>query len=130
MELLCLFLVFKTNYRSMQVKSIAECSKGSILQYFRPSLSYHLSLGSMFCLFLSGHFTQVLVYFCFQPIVHAVGDPFYKITSEALLVTQQLVKVIRPLGKNIEQGVIPSTISLNPHSCPILLPAVRPLNRG
>lgn len=31
------------------------------------------------------------------PIVHAVGDPFYKITSEALLVTQQLVKVIRPL---------------------------------
>ena len=28
----------------MQVKSIAECSNGSILQYFRPSLSYHLSL--------------------------------------------------------------------------------------
>ena len=28
----------------MQVKSIAECSKGSILQYFRPALSYHLSL--------------------------------------------------------------------------------------
>ena len=27
----------------MQVKSIAECSKGSILQYFRPSLSYNLS---------------------------------------------------------------------------------------
>ena len=27
-------LVFKTNYRLMQVKSIAECSKGSILQYF------------------------------------------------------------------------------------------------
>ena len=25
----------------MQVKSIAECSKGSILQYFRPSLCYH-----------------------------------------------------------------------------------------
>ena len=33
-------LVFKTNYCLMQVKSIAECSKGSILQYFRPSLSY------------------------------------------------------------------------------------------
>ena len=27
-------LVFKTDYRLMQVKSIAECSKGSILQYF------------------------------------------------------------------------------------------------
>ena len=32
----------KTNYCLMQVKSIAECSKGSILQSFRPSLSYHL----------------------------------------------------------------------------------------
>ena len=30
----------------MQVKSIAECSKGSILQYYRPSLSYQLSLSS------------------------------------------------------------------------------------
>ena len=27
-------LVFKTDYSLMQVKSIAECSKGSILQYF------------------------------------------------------------------------------------------------
>ena len=39
-------LVFKTNYHLMQVKSIGECSKGSILQYLRPSLSYHLSLRS------------------------------------------------------------------------------------
>lgn len=36
--------------------------------------------------------------FLLQPIVAAIGDPFYKIASEALLVTQQLVKVIRPLG--------------------------------
>ena len=35
-------MVFKTYYRLMQVKSIADCSKGSILQYFRPSLCYHL----------------------------------------------------------------------------------------
>ena len=34
-------LIIKTNYRLMQVKSIAECSKFSILQYFQPSLSYH-----------------------------------------------------------------------------------------
>ncbi|KAF1488652.1 Cullin-associated NEDD8-dissociated protein 1, partial [Pygoscelis antarcticus] len=34
------------------------------------------------------------------PVVTCIGDPFYKITSEALLVTQQLVKVIRPLGKS------------------------------
>ena len=55
-------IVFKTNYRLMQVKSIAKCSKGSILQYFRPSLSYQLSLRSLFCLFLSGRFTPVLLY--------------------------------------------------------------------
>ena len=43
----------KANYRLLQ---------GSILQYFRPLLSYHLSLRSLFCLFLSGLFTQVLLY--------------------------------------------------------------------
>ena len=37
----------------MQVKSIAECSKGSILQYYRPSLSYHFPLRPLFCLFIS-----------------------------------------------------------------------------
>ena len=36
----------------MQVKS----------QYLQPSLSYNLSLRSLFCLFLSGRFTQVLLY--------------------------------------------------------------------
>ena len=55
-------LVFHTNYRLMQIKSIAEWSKGSILQYFRLSFSYTLSLRSLFCLFLSGRFTQVLLY--------------------------------------------------------------------
>lgn len=40
-------------------------------------------------------FMNVLV----PPIITAVGDSFYKITGEALLVLQQLVKVIRPLGK-------------------------------
>ena len=55
-------LVFNTNYRLMQVKSIAECSNGSILQYFRPSLSYHFPLRPLFCLFLSGCFRQVLLY--------------------------------------------------------------------
>ena len=44
-------MVFKTNYRLMLVKSITECSKGSILQYFRPWLSYQLLLRSLFWLF-------------------------------------------------------------------------------
>ena len=37
-------LVSNIDYPLMQVKSIAECSKWSILQYFWPSLSYHFSL--------------------------------------------------------------------------------------
>ena len=52
-------LGFQTDYRLMQVKSIAECS--SILQYFRLSLSYHLTLRSLFCLFWSGCLRQVLL---------------------------------------------------------------------
>ena len=53
-----------------------------ILQYFRPSLSYQLLLRSLFCLFLSRRFTQVLLYtncgggFCvwswFCGIVHCI----------------------------------------------------------
>ena len=46
----------------MQVKSIAECFKRSILQYSRPSLNYHHSVNICFVYFLSGHFTQVLLY--------------------------------------------------------------------
>ena len=34
----------------------------SILQYFWPSLSYHLPLRPLFCLFLSGRSRQVLLY--------------------------------------------------------------------
>ena len=48
----------------MQVKSIAEYSKESIiaLQYLRPSQATICHLRSLFCLFLSGRFTQVLLY--------------------------------------------------------------------
>ena len=42
----------------MQVKNYAEC----FLQYIRPSLSYQLLLRSLFCLFLSSRFTQILLY--------------------------------------------------------------------
>ena len=61
-------MVFKTDYSLMWVNSIAECSKGSILQYFRTALSYHLSLRSLFCLFLSGLLRQVLLYYLFIPV--------------------------------------------------------------
>ncbi|XP_069387871.1 cullin-associated NEDD8-dissociated protein 2 [Paralichthys olivaceus] len=38
------------------------------------------------------------------PVVACVEDTFYKITSEALLVTQQLVRVMRPHGQNTAAG--------------------------
>ena len=47
----------------MQVTSIAECSKGSILQYFRPSLSYHFPISPLFCRIFNGRLRQVLLYF-------------------------------------------------------------------
>ena len=34
----------------------------SILQYFQPKISYHLSIRPLFCLFLSGRLRQVLLY--------------------------------------------------------------------
>ena len=68
----------KTNYRLMQVKSIAECSKGSILQSFRPSLSYHLLLRSLFCPFFEWLLRTCFLYwqptctFCFVESVDSL----------------------------------------------------------
>ena len=47
---------------SRLLSDIPVLFKGSILKYFQPSLSYHLSFRPLFCLFLSGRFTQVLLY--------------------------------------------------------------------
>ena len=56
-------LVFKTSYRLMQVKNwFSSIAVKGILQFFRPSLSYHLLLRTMFCLFWSDQFTQILLY--------------------------------------------------------------------
>lgn len=45
-------------------------------------------------------FLQVLL----PPVVACVEDSFYKITAEALLVTQQLVRVMRPQGQTATAG--------------------------
>ena len=46
----------------MKVESIAECSKGSILQYFWPALSDNWAWKPIWGLFESGPFTQALLY--------------------------------------------------------------------
>ena len=70
----------------MQVKSIAECSKESILQYFRPSLSYHLSVRSFLSIFewpLKTGFTvfisNIEVYVSIQGNKSIMQAYFYKI---------------------------------------------------
>ena len=50
------------SFNASQKYCNAECSKGSILQYFLPLLSYHVSLRPLFCLILSGHLRQVSLY--------------------------------------------------------------------
>ena len=51
-------------YRLMQVKSIAECSKGEHSAILSTCIKlYQLQLILLFCLFLSCRFTQVLLYF-------------------------------------------------------------------
>ena len=72
----------------MQVKSIAECSKGSILQYFRSALSYHLSLRSFFRLFLSGHLRKVLLYMKTRVNLHvSIFFIFINLLQSIVLVT-------------------------------------------
>ena len=66
-------LFFNTDYHLMQVKSIAECSMESILQFFWPSIRHHWSLRALFCLFLSSRFRQFYcmpIYVCFKILHH------------------------------------------------------------
>ncbi|XP_063225020.1 cullin-associated NEDD8-dissociated protein 1 [Bacillus rossius redtenbacheri] len=51
-------------------------------------------------------------------VIAAVGDSFYKITAEALVVLQQLVKVIRPLDEPFNMEFAPITIEL--YNCTLL----------
>ncbi|XP_030071478.1 cullin-associated NEDD8-dissociated protein 1 [Microcaecilia unicolor] len=77
---------------------------GVIFSLNDKSSSSNLKIDALSCLYviLCNHSPQVFhphVQALVPPVVTCVGDPFYKITSEALLVTQQLVKVIRPLDQ-------------------------------
>ena len=45
----------------MKVKSIAECSTWSILQYIRPALSHNQSWKQILVFILSGSLRQVLL---------------------------------------------------------------------
>ena len=88
----------------MQVKSIAECSKWSILQHFPLSLSYHLSLRSLFCLFLSGSLRQVLLYI-FKRIV---GKPNFRDQFK------KIIKRYKKVGYNLDVMPQSACLVVNP----------------
>ena len=89
----------------MQVKSIAECSKGSILQYFRSSLSYQLLLRSLFCLFLSGPFTQALLYIKY--------GLFYRKCSKIVVLNPDFVEnTVDPDQMASDKAIWPEVIKL------------------
>ncbi|XP_007575565.1 PREDICTED: cullin-associated NEDD8-dissociated protein 1 isoform X1 [Poecilia mexicana] len=80
---------------------------GIIFSLNDKSSSSNLKIDALSCLHVimvthPAHAFHAHVPALVPPVVACVGDPFYKITSEALLVTQQLVKVIRPLDNQLE----------------------------
>uniref|UniRef100_A0A673A1J1 Cullin-associated and neddylation-dissociated 1 n=1 Tax=Sphaeramia orbicularis TaxID=375764 RepID=A0A673A1J1_9TELE len=80
---------------------------GIIFSLNDKSSSSNLKIDALACLHVimvthPAHAFHAHVPALVPPVVACVGDPFYKITSEALLVTQQLVKVIRPLDNQSE----------------------------
>ena len=108
----------------MQVKSIAECSKGGILQYFRPSLSYHFPLRPLFCLFLSGRLRQVLLYDPTEFTVHVCKlcreqagqpkcpvDPFFIVPDKCKCVDFQVLK-LQESPESVPQGEMPRHMQL------------------
>ena len=58
----------------MQVKSIADFSKGDILQLFRPSLNYSLSVIYLLCLLMSGRLRHVLLIYSIRHSVVSMSN--------------------------------------------------------
>ena len=80
-----------TNGSLMKVKSIAECSPWSILQYFWPALSDNWSWKPIFGLSENGHFTQVLLY---KTCVMAAQKDTTKIiiTNDSLMLVKSIAE--------------------------------------
>lgn len=69
------------------------------------------SLSFIYCI-VTSHSPEVFhphMYLLLPPVINAVGDSFYKITAEALLVLQELVKVIRPMNAPVTFDYTPFT---------------------
>ncbi|KAF0035583.1 hypothetical protein F2P81_013341 [Scophthalmus maximus] len=84
-------------------RSSVKCLEALIESRRDLLLSFYASL----CPALLARFKEREENVLLPPVVACVDDTFYKITSEALLVTQQLVRVMRPHGQNAAAGFDP-----------------------
>ena len=90
-----------------------------ILQYIRPSLSYDLSLRSLFCLFLSGRFTQVLT--DYKPILYSICNSDRHIPIDIRIWSKQCQKKIKGLKKTPVNNVNTHITKLYPPSNIVLM---------
>lgn len=108
------------------------CSSGIIFSLNDKSSSSNLKIDALACLHVimvthPAHAFHAHVPALVPPVVACVGDPFYKITSEALLVTQQLVKV-GVHAKNSSEPEMPQSFQMIPFVPFSLFQVIRPLD--
>ena len=96
-----------TNGSLMKVKSIAECSFWSILQYFWPALSDNWSWKPIFGLFESVCFTKVLLYTSLQLFVFCRRWLSFDYTTEQFYFTSPLKVIVMISGYC--RGNLPNT---------------------
>ncbi|KAI3366875.1 hypothetical protein L3Q82_009244 [Scortum barcoo] len=104
---------------------------GIIFSLNDKSSSSNLKIDALACLHVimvthPAHAFHAHVPALVPPVVACVGDPFYKITSEALLVTQQLVKVRVGPAASVATSSAPPVDSLL--TIVSLLQVIRPLD--
>ena len=100
----------------MQVKSIAECSEGNILQYFRLSLSYHLSLRFLCRLFLSGHFAQGIL-IAFHSLYSNLDCGFVTAPTNGLVALPLIPAEDQEVSYSCNNGFALSDVSLATRTC-------------
>ena len=73
----------------------------SILQYFPPSLSYHMSLRPLFCLFLSDCLRQVLLFY----LAHLAGKRHKSNIRKVKIVEMKKRGELVKLTKTLDQAI-------------------------
>ncbi len=62
---------------------------------FHPYIDVIVQVWFLFLHFVNRFYIKILKTFLLQPVIKCIQDNFYKIASDALLVSQQLSKILR-----------------------------------